>query len=84
MTMMKLLLEADILPVILLVVDVHATDDQEQDPRRKLQKDNLYQPACNWHRHNVLSNSKYAISGKLNPSGDVFPKIYGYFPNKIK
>ena len=47
MTMMKLLLEADILPVILLVVDVHATDDQEQDPRRKLQRDNLYHPACN-------------------------------------
>ena len=48
MTMMKLVLEADILPVILLVVDVHATDDQEQDPRRKLQKDNLYHPAaCN-------------------------------------
>ena len=46
-TMMKLVLEVDILPVILLVVDVHAPDDQEQDPRRSLQQDNLYQQACN-------------------------------------
>ena len=42
-TMMKLVLEVETLPVILLVVDVHAPDDQEQDPRRSLRQDNLYQ-----------------------------------------